>query len=104
MEHTMSIEIPQLTEHERLTLHDIMTSIALESERIEKYKIMTNMCSRNIEALSGRLNGWKDSFNQRLNEVGLDISRVDIDSDTGRVILDNVTAIQIPEKVNGVSQ
>ena len=99
----MSKEVPQLTENERLILRDIMSSMALESERVEKYKVMIDMCNNNLDILSGKLNEWKNQFNKKLKKVDLDMSMVNINTNTGKVTLDNVTTINV-EKLNGVAK
>jgi len=95
-------DVPQLDGVERLELHDIMMSIAFETERMEKYKILSDVCHNNINMHHGKLNEWKNKFNKKLKDCGLDMSMVDINSDTGNVTVTNVT--QISEKLNGAGK
>ncbi len=96
------VKVPQLTEMERLQLHDLMMSMAFENERIDKYKAMIDMGHENLKTLSGKLNAWKNKFNKKLKASGLDMSMVNIDSDTGRISIDNIA--QLPEKLNGTGK
>jgi hypothetical protein len=101
-EDKMSNEIPQLSDMERLELHDVMMSIAFESERVEKYKMMIDISNTNISMHHGKLNEWKSKFNEKLKAAGLDVSMVDINSDTGKVTVNNIT--QLSEKLNGAGK
>lgn len=80
-------KIPQLTDLERLELQTLLLKLTVERERTERFSLLANISRSNIDMCQDNLNIWNKKFNEKLIEVGLDMSRVHIDADTGAVTL-----------------
>jgi len=79
--------MPQLTKLERLELENIMLNVALEKERENGLVLRLNMVKENIKRHESNLNIWKERFNIKLKKIGLDLTKVSINADTGSVDL-----------------
>lgn len=85
-----SYDIPQLSKEERLELQNIMLRMALEQERIGRLEAEVISAQREFKYQESRLKVWQGSFGGKLKGIGLSIEQVDIDAETGKVIVSNV--------------
>jgi len=79
------MDIPPLTEQEKLSLQNIMLRVSLEDQTIQKLQLQISLSKLAQESAKGKLMEWKDSYNIKLKELGLTIDTVDIDAETGAV-------------------
>jgi hypothetical protein len=88
---TMSkdIQIPMLSDQERMILQNIMLRMSLEEEKIEKFKAYMNISNVKIQESKMQLELWKSEFNKKLSPIGLNINNVNINVETGEVIIAN---------------
>ena len=92
----------KLDENSRLTIQNIMLKIALERERINRYRSEMEISEAKIQSLEEEAKLWQKELDVILKENGYD--KVSINAETGEVIPTNVLPIQSSEKINGSSQ
>ena len=88
------MNIPQLSEVEKLILQNLMLRIALEEKHIDSHEVKIMMAKININKYKKDLDEWNTTFNERLKKFDLDLSKVFIDADTGAVTLLNESLIK----------
>jgi hypothetical protein len=81
----MQEELPSLENTERLELEVIMLRMALEQEKVEKYEKLILDSKKSFAQYQQKLESWNKVYNEKLKLLGLDISQVGIEADTGRV-------------------
>ena len=79
-------KVPNLEKSEQLELQNIMLRMALEQERLAKYDRMASESQRTYAVCQTQLSEWNKKYSkEKLEPMGLDITRVGIDADTGEV-------------------
>jgi hypothetical protein len=61
--------------------------MALESEKMNKYEMMHAEAKRTLEAYQVKLEAWNKTFETKLQPLGLKITDIGIDAETGKVQL-----------------
>ena len=80
-------DLPQLSQIDQLELENIMLHLALEQGNIEKHEEIIVNARKNFARYQERLSAWNKAYNERLKPLGLDMSQIGIEADTGKVYL-----------------
>lgn len=88
-------ELPNLTNHERLTLSNMMLRMQVEQGFIDKYELQIAMRQSRLASLEEELNRWNKQYAKKLAQSDINISNVHIDAETGKVILVNDKVLQM---------
>jgi hypothetical protein len=82
------ITIPPLSECEQLQLQNIMLKMALAQTSLEKQRYTIDNLKHELAEYQTHLTLWKQKFNDKLKAIGLDITQVTIDAETGKITLE----------------
>ena len=82
--------IMNLSEIDKITLQNIMLSLALEKEKQNNLNIQIQISQKEVQDQNQKLEQWKNKINKKLNKLGTDITQVDVNGETGTITLANV--------------
>lgn len=92
------LRIPQLERHEQMELQNIMLRLALEGERIKNLEFEIGVAKGEMKKHEGSLKLWKGRFDAKLRACGVTIEQVDINAETGSVIISDAPEITVGDK------
>jgi hypothetical protein len=87
------VKIPQLIDIERLELQNLLLKINIDVERIKRFELEIRNARDRVKNSELLITAWNQKFNTKLHEVGLDISKVDINAENGEVVPAKYTII-----------